>query len=61
MTIEAQGGGQGTGVINNPDASLQSGVGTVSGGESGTGGAIGADPLRIPLDERNVVQEYFQP
>jgi hypothetical protein len=61
VTIDAQGGGQGTGVINNPDASMQSGVGTVSGGESGTGGAIGADPLRIPLDERDVVQEYFQP
>jgi len=61
VTIDAQGGGQGAGVINNPDASMQSGVGTVSGGESGTGGAIGADPLRIPLDERDVVQEYFQP
>jgi hypothetical protein len=21
----------------------------------------GADPLRVPLDERDVVQEYFQP
>ncbi|MBO9364437.1 MAG: hypothetical protein J7466_06005 [Roseiflexus sp.] len=61
VTIEAQGSGQSAGVIKNPDASLQSGVGTVSGGESGTGGAIGADPLRIPLDERDVVQEYFQP
>ncbi|MGQ9826788.1 MAG: hypothetical protein ACUVSW_02895 [Roseiflexus sp.] len=61
VTIESQGDGQSAGEINNPDTSLQSGIGTISGGESGTGGAIGADPLRIPLDERDVVQEYFQP
>jgi len=61
VTIEAQGGGQSAGTTSDADTSLQSGAGTVSGGESGTGGAIGADPLRIPLDERDVVQEYFQP
>lgn len=61
VTIEAQGGGQGAGMTSNPDTSLQSSIGTISGGDSGTGGAIGADPLRIPLDERDVVQEYFQP
>ncbi|GIW00969.1 hypothetical protein [Roseiflexus sp.] len=59
--LEAQGGGQSTGATNNPNATLQGSVGTASGGQPGTGGAIGADPLRIPLDERDVVQEYFQP
>ncbi len=61
VTIEAQGGGQSTGASNNPNATLQGGAGTAFGGQPGTGGAIGADPLRIPLDERDVVQEYFQP
>lgn len=61
VTIEAQGGGQSAGATNNPNATLQGSAGTVFGGQPGTGGAIGADPLRIPLDERNVVQEYFQP
>jgi hypothetical protein len=22
---------------------------------------VGADPLRVPIDERDVVQDYFQP
>ncbi|PMP83120.1 MAG: hypothetical protein C0183_08840, partial [Roseiflexus castenholzii] len=59
--LEVQGGGQSTGATNNPNATLQGSVGTASGGQPGTGGTIGADPLRIPLDERDVVQEYFQP
>lgn len=59
--LEAQGGGQSTDATNNPNATLQGSVGTAFGGRPGSGGAIGADPLRIPLDERDVVQEYFQP
>ncbi|MCS6839903.1 MAG: hypothetical protein NZ699_08075 [Roseiflexus sp.] len=61
VTIEARGGGQGAGATNNPNATLQGSAGTAFGGQPGAGGAIGADPLRIPLDERDVVQEYFQP
>lgn len=59
--IEAQGGGQSADSANNPNATLQGSAGTAFGGQPGSGGAIGADPLRIPLDERDVVQEYFQP
>lgn len=59
--LEAQGGGQSTDATNNPNATLQGSAGTIFGGQPGSGGAIGADPLRIPLDERDVVQEYFQP
>jgi len=59
--IEARGGGQGAETTNNPNATLQGSAGAAFGGQPGTGGAIGADPLRIPLDERDVVQEYFQP
>jgi hypothetical protein len=36
--------------------------GTTSGNSSSSERVqIGADPLRVPLDERDVVQEYFQP
>jgi hypothetical protein len=33
----------------------------VSGGSGGGDGGSGPDPLRIPLDERDVVQDYFTP
>jgi Sec-independent protein translocase protein TatA len=59
--IEVQGGGQSTNTTNNPNPTLQGSAGTAFGGQPGTGGAIGADSLRILLDERDVVQEYFQP
>jgi hypothetical protein len=35
--------------------------GRTSGGGTNAEGSIGADPLRVPVDERNVVQEYFTP
>jgi len=61
VALDAQGGGQPAGTENNPATTLPGGSGSTSGGSAGTGGAIGADPLRIPLDERDVVQGYFQP
>ncbi|GEM_PF-460867 len=36
-----------------------SAVGGVSGGDSSGNGGSGLDPLRVPLEERDVVQDYF--
>jgi hypothetical protein len=36
-----------------------SAVGTAAGGGSGGDGSSGPDPLRVPMDERDVVQDYF--
>lgn len=61
VELEAEGGGQTAEGQNNPETMLQGSTGSTSGSQTGVGGAIGADPLRIPLDERDVVQGYFQP
>ncbi|HEU5104102.1 MAG TPA: hypothetical protein VFU22_34030, partial [Roseiflexaceae bacterium] len=34
---------------------------TQGGASSGERVQVGADPLRVPIDERDVVQDYFQP
>ncbi len=50
-----------------PSGPLQPGQGqqrpgfTQGGNSSNQRVDVGADPLRVPLDERDVVQEYFQP
>jgi hypothetical protein len=56
----------GEGEIPVPQSGQQPGQGSGQGGftQGGTGGErveVGADPLRVPIDERDVVQEYFQP
>lgn len=63
VELDAQGAGQNT---NNPSEQTTVTEGTSSGftqgGESSDQTVrIGADPLRVPLDERDVVQEYFAP
>jgi len=50
-----------------PSGPLQGGAGDTRPGfaqgdaSSGQRVEVGADPLRVPIDERDVVQEYFQP
>jgi hypothetical protein len=51
-----------------PSGELPEGSGTANDGgftqgdaSSGQRVQAGADPLRVPIDERDVVQEYFQP
>jgi len=50
-----------------PSGPLQGGAGDTKPGfaqgdaSSGQRVEVGADPLRVPIDERDVVQEYFQP
>jgi hypothetical protein len=56
----------GEGEVPVPQSGQQPGQGNGQGGftQGGTGGErvdVGADPLRVPIDERDVVQEYFQP
>jgi hypothetical protein len=57
----------GEGEVPVPQSGQEPGQGTsrpgFTQGDSGGGGTvqIGADPLRVPFDERDVVQEYFQP
>ncbi|HMO58671.1 MAG TPA: hypothetical protein PKC19_15035, partial [Roseiflexaceae bacterium] len=60
LELEADQGGQEADGNPNPTTML-GGTGGTTGGTSGSGGATAPDPLRIPLEERDVVQEYFQP
>ncbi len=63
LPIEVQGPGSTSGPP--PDQATAGGiiaVGGVAGGNaSSSAGGSGPDPLRVPLDERDVVQDYFTP
>lgn len=63
LELDAQGSGQNAeqqpGQRPNTDAVVPST--TQGGGGSQQAEALGADPLRIPVDERDVVQDYFTP
>lgn len=61
LTLEAEGGGQSaSGGNDQGPTSSGSASGFTSGGSAaGNDRPIGADPLRVPLEDRNVVQEYF--
>lgn len=61
VELSAEGGGQNAADPGRPGTTLPGGAGTTSGGDPRNMGATGPDPLRIPLDERDVVQEYFNP
>lgn len=63
VPLDVEGPGQNPGGPTN-QATVASGgaIGSVSGGGGGNNdGVNGPDPLRIPLDERDVVQDYFTP
>jgi hypothetical protein len=61
VELEAEGGGQSANPQNQPGTTMPGGTGSTAGGDPQSMGAVGPDPLRIPLDERDVVQEYFNP
>ena len=64
VPLESDGAGD---VPAQPSGPLQGGAGDTKPGfaqgdaSSGQRVEVGADPLRVPIDERDVVQEYFQP
>ncbi|NOK60744.1 MAG: hypothetical protein GFH27_549289n274 [Chloroflexi bacterium AL-W] len=63
LSLEAEGTGQET-ELSNPDQRASGGISTgFTQGDTSSDQTveIGNDPLRIPADERNVVQEYFSP
>ncbi|MEM8529844.1 MAG: hypothetical protein AAGF95_03320 [Chloroflexota bacterium] len=63
LPLEAEGTGQDT-ELTNPDQQASGGISTgFTQGDTSSDQTvdIGNDPLRIPADERNVVQEYFSP
>jgi hypothetical protein len=49
------------GAVDPGDAAETSAPGITAGGQVGDLIDAGADPLRVPLEERDVVQEYFRP
>lgn len=62
VTLESKGTGQsGNGNNRRPSATVGNGSGNNRSGQSGASGTSGPDPLRVPLDERDVVQDYFTP
>lgn len=61
VELSAEGGGQQGAEPARPGTTVPGGTGSTGGGDPGAAGAVGPDPLRIPLDERDVVQEYFNP
>ncbi|MEN9935848.1 MAG: hypothetical protein RLZZ387_2427 [Chloroflexota bacterium] len=61
VELEAEGGGQPGAEPARPGTTMPGGTGATGGGDPRSVGAVGPDPLRIPLDERDVVQEYFNP
>jgi hypothetical protein len=61
VELEAEGGGQQAAAPVQPGTTVPGGGGGTAGGDPRNMGAAGPDPLRIPLDERDVVQEYFNP
>ena len=65
LPLDAEGGGQSAErQTNRPPTSVGTGAGGTprnSGTPSGSACATCADPLRVPADERDVVQDYFSP
>lgn len=62
IELDAQGSGQRAESSGAQPSSAEVVPGTTSGnGSSGTIGAIGADPLRVPVEDRDVIQGYFTP
>jgi hypothetical protein len=65
LALDAEGGGQPADrQTNRPPTSVGTGAGGTprnSGTPSGSACANCADPLRVPADERDVVQDYFSP
>jgi hypothetical protein len=61
VELTAEGGGQSSAEPGEPGTTVPGGTGATTGGNPKNVGAVGPDPLRIPLDERDVVQEYFNP
>jgi hypothetical protein len=63
LPIEVQGAGTTSGPP--PEQATAGGVtavgGVAGGNASSSAGGSGPDPLRVPLDERDVVQDYFTP
>ncbi len=60
MPLDAKGDGAPT-LGDAGGAKMPGSGGTTNGGTAGSGGSTAADPLNIPMDERDVVQDYFQP
>jgi hypothetical protein len=60
VELTAEGGGQ-AGGENRPATTVPGSAGETGGGDPRAAGTTGPDPLRIPLDERDVVQGYFSP
>ena len=63
VELDAQGdGSQGTAPAEQATVAGNGSLGSTSGGSNQQGGgASGPDPLRVPADERDVVQDYFTP
>lgn len=64
LELDAQGDGNTPGSREADQATVASGgaIGSTSGGSSSTArDGSGSDPLRVPADERDVVQDYFTP
>jgi hypothetical protein len=62
LDVPAAEGGAPNGASNQATADGVSAVGsTAGGGGSASSGGSGPDPLRVPMDERDVVQDYFTP
>ena len=62
IELDAQGSGQRAESSDKQPSSAEVVPGTTSGnGSGGTIGTIGADPLRVPVEDRDVVQGYFTP
>lgn len=62
VELDAQGdGSQGSAPAEQATVAGNGSVGSTSGGNQQGGGASGPDPLRVPADERDVVQDYFTP
>ncbi len=61
VELSAEGSGQSAAESRQQGMTMPGGTGSTTGGDPRHMGAVGPDPLRIPLDERDVVQEYFNP
>ncbi len=62
LELKADGTGQNAErTSQQPESSISVPGRTAGGGNSSANGVTGADPLRIPVDERDVVQGYFTP
>jgi hypothetical protein len=62
LELKAEGTGQNADPTRQqPGSSISVPGRTAGGGTNSPHGVTGADPLRIPVDERDVVQGYFTP